>query len=224
MENMAQEELEERNLHNKMAQEDIWLINLEEYIKAGVHIGTRIKTKDTKKFIARVRSDGLAIIDVMKVDERLRLASKLLSRYEPYEILAVGRRETARKPLQMLNKYTGIYVYPKRYPPGLLTNPALDIFKDVEVVIITDPILDRNALLDAYRTGKITIAFVDTNNSLRYIDLAIPGNNRGARSLALLYYILTREYLRNRGILSKKKELPVSYEEFMEVGLEEEEE
>jgi small subunit ribosomal protein S2 len=220
---MAQEELEEGKQH-KMAQENIWLVSLEEYIKAGVHIGTKIKNKQTKKFIARVRSDGLAIIDVMKLDERLRLSTKLLSKYKPYQILAVGRRETARKPLQMLNKYTGINVYPKRYPPGLLTNPALDIFKDVDVVIITDPILDRNALLDAYRTGKITIAFVDTNNSLGYIDIAIPANNRGAKSLALLYYIIAREYLRNRGLLSKREELPVSYEEFMEKGLEEEEE
>jgi small subunit ribosomal protein S2 len=223
MVNMAQEELEERKQY-KMAQENIWLVSLEEYIKVGVHIGTKIKNKQTKKFIARVRSDGLAIIDVMKLDERLRLSTKLLSKYEPYQILAVGRRETARKPLQMLNKYTGINVYPKRYPPGLLTNPALDIFKDVDVVIITDPILDRNALLDAYRTGKITIAFVDTNNSLSYIDIAIPANNRGAKSLALLYYIIAREYLRNRGLLSKKGELPISYEEFMEKGLEEEEE
>ena len=122
----------------------------------------------------------------------------------------------------MLNKYTGINVYPKRYPPGLLTNPALDIFKDVDVVVITDPILDRNALLDAYRTGKTTIAFVDTNNSLSYIDIAIPANNRGAKSLALLYYIIAREYLRNKGLLSKRGELPISYEEFMEKGLEEE--
>jgi small subunit ribosomal protein S2 len=221
MVNMAQEELEERKQY-KMAQENMWLVSLEEYIKAGVHIGTKIKNKQTKKFIARVRSDGLAIIDVIKLDERLRLSAKLLSKYEPYQILAVGRRETTRKPLQMLNKYTGINVYPKRYPPGLLTNPALDIFKDVDVVIITDPILDRNALLDAYRTGKTTIAFVDTNNSLSYIDIAIPANNRGAKSLALLYYIIAREYLRNKGLLSKRGELPISYEEFMEKGLEEE--
>jgi len=221
MVNMAQEELEERKQY-KMAQENMWLVSLEEYIKAGVHIGTKIKNKQTKKFIARVRSDGLAIIDVIKLDERLRLLAKLLSKYEPYQILAVGRRETTRKPLQMLNKYTGINVYPKRYPPGLLTNPALDIFKDVDVVVITDPILDRNALLDAYRTGKTTIAFVDTNNSLSYIDIAIPANNRGAKSLALLYYIIARGYLRNKGLLSKRGELPISYEEFMEKGLEEE--
>ncbi|MGB9674801.1 MAG: 30S ribosomal protein S2, partial [Nanopusillaceae archaeon] len=184
-----------------MAEEKIWLVNLEDYIKAGVHIGTKIKNKETKKFIARVRSDGLAIIDVNKIDERLRLATRLLSKYEPYEILAVGRRETARKPLLMLHKYTGINVYPGRYPPGLLTNTSLEIFKDVEVVIITDPILDKNALLDAYRTGKVIVAFVDTNNSLRYIDLAIPANNRGSRSLALLYYIITREYLSARGLI-----------------------
>lgn len=193
-----------------------WLYPLEEYIKAGVHIGTRIKTKDMKKFIVKVRNDGLAIIDITKTDERLKLATKLLARYEPHEILVVGRRETARKPLIMLNKYTDILVYPRRYPPGLLTNPSLKTYKDVSVVVITDPILDRNALYDAYRTGKLIIALTDTNNTLNYIDLAIPANNRGARSLALIYYLITREYLRNRRLLPKKAELDVGYEAFLE--------
>lgn len=201
-----------------------WLVPLEEYIKAGVHVGTRIKTKDMRKFIAKIKEDGLAILDITKTDERLRLATKLLARYEPNEILVVGRRETARRPIQVLNKYTKILAYPGRYPPGLLTNPNLKDFKDVEVVLITDPILDRNALFDAYRTNKMIIALVDSNNTLNYIDLAIPANNKGARSLALIYYIITREYLRNRGIIPKKAELDVGYEYFMEQLEEEEEE
>lgn len=200
-----------------------WLYPLEEYIKFGVPIGTKIKTKDMKKFIARIRGDGLAIIDVTKTDERIRLAGKLLSYYSPEEIIAVGRRETARRPLMMFNKYTGILVYPGRYPPGMLTNIALKEFKDVKVVIITDPILDKNALLDAYRAGKIIVAIVDTNNSLRYIDLAIPANNRGARSLGLIYYLLAREYLRNKGVIPKREELGGGVEEFISQEEEEEE-
>ncbi len=199
-----------------------WLVPLEEYIKAGVHIGTRIKTKDMKKYIAKIRRDGLAIIDITKTDEKLKVVSRLLSRYEPNEILIVGRRETAKKPLQMVNKYTKILTYPGRYPPGLLTNVSLKDFVDVEVVIVTDPILDKNALLDAYRTGKIIVGLVDTNNTLRYIDLAIPCNNRGAKSLALIYYLLAREYLRNRGIIPKKGELDVPYTAFAEVEIGEE--
>jgi len=201
-----------------------WLVPLEEYIKAGVHIGTKIKTRDMKKFIAKIRGDGLAIIDITKTDERLRVVTKFLSRYEPSEILVVGRRETARKPLQMLNRYTNILTYPKRYPPGLLTNVSLPSFSDVEVVVITDPILDKNALLDAYRTGKVIIGLVDTNNTLRYIDIAVPCNNRGAKSLALIYYLIAREYLRNRGIIPKKGELDVGYTGFIETEKEEEEE
>ena len=199
-----------------------WLVPLEEYIKAGVHIGTRIKTKDMKRYIAKIRRDGLAIIDITKTDEKLKVVSRLLSRYEPNEILIVGRRETAKKPLQMVNKYTKILTYPGRYPPGLLTNVSLKDFVDVEVVIVTDPILDKNALLDAYRTGKIIVGLVDTNNTLRYIDLAIPCNNRGAKSLALIYYLLAREYLRNRGIIPKKGELDVPYTAFAEVEIGEE--
>ncbi|RDD52188.1 30S ribosomal protein S2 [Nanoarchaeota archaeon NZ13-N] len=200
-----------------------WLVPLEEYIKAGVHIGTRIKTRDMKKYIAKVRRDGLAIIDINKTDERLRMVTRFLSRYEPLEILVVGRRETSKRPLQMLNKYTGIITHPGRYPPGLLTNISLSNFSDVEVVVVTDPILDKNALIDAYRTGKIIIGLVDTNNTLRYIDLAIPCNNRGAKSLALIYYLITREYLRNRGVIPKKGELDVGYIAFAETEKEEEE-
>jgi len=199
-----------------------WLVPLEEYIKAGVHVGMRIKTKDMKKFIAKIKEDGLAIIDINKTDERLRLATKMLSKYSPNEILVVGRRETARRPIEMLKKYTGILTYPGRYPPGLLTNVSLKTFKDVEIVFITDPILDKNALLDAYKTGKIIISLVDTNNTLQYIDLAIPANNKGAKSLALIYYIITREYLRSKGIIPKKAELDVPYDYFMEQTIEEE--
>ena len=193
-----------------------WLVPLEEYIKAGVHVGTRIKTKDMRKFVAKIKEDGLAILDITKTDERLRIATKFLSRYNPDEILVVGRRETARRPIKLLSKYTKILAYPGRYQPGLLTNPQLKTFKDVEVVLITDPILDRNALMDAFNTNKIIISLVDTNNTLRYIDLAIPTNNKGAKALALIYYIITREYLRNRGIIPKKAELDIGYEGFIE--------
>jgi len=215
-----------------------WLVPLEEYIKAGVHVGTRIKTKDMQKFIAKIKEDGLAIIDINKIDERLKsatrmlsryspneilVATRMLSRYSPNEILVVGRRETAKRPIEMLHKYTGILTYPGRYPPGLLTNVSLKTFKDVEIVFITDPILDKNALLDAYESGKIIISLVDTNNTLQYIDFAIPANNKGARSLALIYYIITREYLRNRGVIPRKAELDVPYEYFIEQTTEEEE-
>ncbi|MEM4460840.1 MAG: 30S ribosomal protein S2 [Nanopusillaceae archaeon] len=200
-----------------------WLISLEEYIKAGVHIGTKIKTKDMKKYVARIRSDGLAIIDITKTDEKLRILTKFLSKYEPEEILVVGRRETARKPLIMLNKYTKILSYPGRYPPGMLTNISLKNFKDVEVVVVTDPIFDKNALLDAFKTGKIIVGLVDTNNTLKYIDYAVPCNNRGAKSLALIYYLITREYMRNKGLIPRKGDLGVNYLAFAETEIEEEE-
>ncbi len=191
-----------------------WLVPPEEYIKAGVHLGTKVKTKDMQKFISKVRPDGLAIIDIAKTDERLRIVSKFVSKYEPDQILVVGRREVAVKPIIMFSKYTKIKSYPGRYPPGALTNPQLKNYVDPEVVIITDPLLDRNALKDAFETGRIIIAFCDTNNTFEMIDIAIPANNKGARSLALLYWILAREYLRNRGIIPKKGSLDVTWEAF----------
>jgi SSU ribosomal protein S2P len=85
------------------------------------------------------------------------------------------------------------------------------------VVVVTDPRADRQAVVEASRVGVPVVAFADTDNKVDMIDLVIPANNRGRKSLALLYWILTREILRNRNILPPNEDLDVGPEAFMAV-------
>jgi small subunit ribosomal protein S2 len=197
----------------KMA-EDSFLVPTDVYFKAGVHIGTKFKTKYMAPFIYKSRPDGLSVLNVQQIDKRIRMAAKFLSQYAPEDILVVCRRENGWEPVKLFGRITATKIIPGRYPPGILTNPNLSRFIEVRVVVIVDPWPDRNAINDALSIGIPVIGLCDTNNEANYLDLIIPCNNKGRRSLGLIFYLLAREYLREKGQL-KEDELPVKMEEFM---------
>jgi small subunit ribosomal protein S2 len=193
-----------------------FLVATDEYLKSGIHIGTKFKTKYMEKFIYKTRPDGLSVLNLQKIDELLNIAAKFLAQYDPEDILIVGRRESAWKPINLFGKITGVKVFAGRYPPGILTNPNLDSFIEVKVLLVVDSGPDRNAVIDAIKMGIPVIAICDTNNQSNNIDLVVPSNNKGKKSLGLFFWILTREYLRNRGILKKDQELKEKVEDFTE--------
>lgn len=188
----------------------------DQYLKSGIHIGTKFKTKYMEQFIYKTRSDGLSILNLQKIDERIRVASNFLAQYAPEDILIVSRRENGWKPLRMFGKVTGIKVITGRYPPGMLTNPSLEIYSESKIVLVTDSWPDRNVILDSNKVGIPVIALCDTNNQSNNIDLVLPCNNKGKKSLGLLFYILAREYLKNKGIIQKDEEFKATIEDFTE--------
>jgi len=196
-----------------MANEKL-LVESDVYLKAGIHIGTKFRTKDMMPFIFKKRPDGLAIMNLQLIDKRIKEAAKILSQYDPEDILVVGRRENAWRALKKFGKHTGIDVFAGRYPPGALTNPNLDNYIEKKIVIITDPWPDRNVIKDALKVGIFVIAFCDTNNVFNGIDYIIPTNNKGRKSLGVVYYLLAREYLRNKNLLGSEQELDESIEAF----------
>ena len=196
--------------------EEKFLVPTEEYLKSGIHIGTKFKTRYMEKFIYKTRPDGLSVLNLQKIDERLNIAAKFLAQYNPEDILVVGRRESAWKPLKMFNKVIGARVFAGRYPPGILTNPRLDNYIEAKVLLAVDSGPDRNAVVDSVKMGIPIVAICDTNNPSNNIDLVVPSNNKGKKSLGLFFWILAREYLRNRGILKKNEELKEKVEDFTE--------
>jgi len=198
-----------------MAEEE-FLVPTDEYLKSGIHIGTKFKTKYMENFIYKTRPDGLSVLNLQKIDERLNIAARFLAQYDPQDILIVGRRESAWKPITMFGKITGTKVFAGRYPPGILTNPNLDNYIEVKVLLVVDVGPDRNVVADALKMGIPIIAICDTNNQANNIDLVIPSNNKGKKSLGLFFWILAREYLRNRGILKKNEDLKEKIEDFTE--------
>ena len=192
------------------------LIELDKYLKAGVHIGTKFRTKYMSKFIYKVRTDGLAILNLQKIDERIKVAINFISQYNPEDILVIGRRENGWKAIKAFSMYTVIRSVTGRYPPGMLTNPDLEIFTEAKLLLVADPWPDKNAVLDAARMGVPVIGICDTNNESNYIDLVVPCNNKGKKSLGLLFYLLAMGYLKNKEIIKTDKDIKFTLDEFSE--------
>jgi len=190
------------------------IVPLRMYIKYGSHIGTNKKTKDMEKFIFK-RKGGVYLINVLKTDERTRLAAKILANYQPEEVAVFGNRLYAQKPVIKMAEWTKFKPYPGRFVPGTLTNPELSTFVEPEIILISDPIKERQVLKEATLMGIPVIALCDTNNTLTNIDFAIPINNKGRKSLALIYWLLTNQILRERGDLEEDKTIKETPEDFM---------
>lgn len=198
----------------KQDSEKKMLISEETYMTSGVHIGTRQKTSDIKDFIYKVRNDGLYIIDVKKTDERIKEAAKFLAKYDPIKVMVVSVRQYGQKPIKKLGEFTGMLTLEGRFRPGILTNPNSKDFFEPEIILLTDPLADIQALHEAENIGIPVIALCDTNNETKNIDLVIPTNNKGRRALALIYWLLTKEILKERGKIKSDEEFSATLEDF----------
>lgn len=176
------------------------LIPVEDYLAAGIHIGTQQKSKDMKKFIYRVRGDGLYIIDIRETDERIKTVAKFLSQFNPSNILVVTSRQYGQYPAKKFADAIGGIAKTARFIPGTLTNQNLSGYIEPEVVFITDPIGDAQVVKEAVQSGIPVVGLCDTNNMTQFMDLVIPTNNKGRKALSMIYFLLTREILRIRGV------------------------
>lgn len=190
------------------------LIPEDVYLTSGVHIGTQQKSADMKDFIFKVRSDGLYVLDVKKTDERIRVAAKFMSRFSPDRVLVVSARQYGQKPAKTFAKAIGAPVVAGRFVPGSLTNPILPSFAEPDVVLVTDPAADDQALSEALSVGVPIVAICDANNETRDVDLVIPSNNKGRRALATIYWLLTREVQKGRGVIQSDDDFKMTVEDF----------
>ena len=175
------------------------LIPVEDYLSAGVHIGTQQKTKDMERFIHRVRDDGLYVLDVSTTDGRIRTAADFLANYDPEQILVTSSRQYGRFPAEKFADAVGARARTGRFIPGTLTNPDYAGYIEPDVVVVTDPIGDAQAVKEAITVGIPVIAMCDSNNQLSNVDLVIPTNNKGRRALSVVYWLLANETLDRRG-------------------------
>ncbi len=195
----VEDKTETKENSSKVSNDDSNLmVPLENYLKAGLHIGTKFRTKYMDKFIYKVRTDGLTVLNVQAIDERIKVVAEFVSRYAPEDIVVVGKRENGWRAIKLFAKVTGIKAYAGRYNPGILTNPNLEDFHEAKLIIVADPWPDKDALKDAAKVGAITLALCDSNNDSTYVDLVLPCNNKGRKSLGLVFWMLAREYMKVR--------------------------
>lgn len=193
-------------------------------LSAGIHIGTRMKTLDMEQFIYRVRPDGLFVLDVKRTDERIRVAGKFLARFEPSKVAAVATRLYAQEPVSKFCEVTGATPVAGRFIPGLLSNPLHPDRIEPEVLIVSDPKADTQAVKEAASVGIPVVALCSTDSEFTGVDLVIPTNNKGRRALAVIYWLMARQVLRERGELPSDKDLPLTVDDFeAKIAREEEE-
>ncbi len=176
-------------------------------LEAGVHIGTKLKTNDMKEFVFKRRDDGLYILDLRKTAERLLAAAKLIAKYPPEDVLVVASRVYSSGPASKFSTLTGIPIVKGRFVPGTMTNLTSKNFKEPRLILVCDPKGEREAISESAQNGVPVIALCDTDNETKYIDLVVPINNKGRRSLALVFYVLSRELMLSQGKIS-------AYDEF----------
>jgi len=183
---------------------DDLLLPQEILLSAGVHIGTRIKTKDMEPFIYKVRPDGLFVLDMEQMNERIKTVAKFLSRMDLSKICVASSKRYGVNPVDQFCNVLGCRSYTGRFTSGSFTNPEYDDFFEPQAVIVTDSLADQQIVEEASQAGVPVVALCSTDNSLKNIDLVIPVNNKGRRSLAIVFWLLARE------ILSEKGQLPTS--------------
>lgn len=190
------------------------LLPQDDLLSAGIHIGTRVKTKDMRPFIYRVRGDGLFVLDLKKTDERIRAAAKFLARFEPSKIAVAAARLYAREPVAKFCEMVGATPITGRFIPGMLLNPIYPKRIEPDVMLVSDPRADLQAVKEATSMGIPVMALCSTDNDFSYLDLIIPTNNKGRRALAVIYWLLARQVLRERGEIPPDGDIPLSIEDF----------
>jgi len=194
--------------------EEELLLPQDTLLSAGVHIGTRMRTKDMEQFIYRVRADGLFVLDVKKTDERIRVAAKFLARFEPSKIVAVAGRLYGQSPVEKFCQVIGATPIVGRFIPGMLSNPLYPKRLEPNVIIVSDPKADVQAVKEAANIGIPLVALCSTDNDFSFVDLVIPTNNKGRRALAVIYWLLARQILRERGEIPADGDPIQSIEDF----------
>lgn len=198
-------------------QEDL-LVEREEYLSNGVHIGTKAQHKDMEKYIFHVKKNQLAVLNLEKTDERIRDAAKFLANYESDDILVVARKPEAELPLVKFTEATGTERIAGRFTPGTLTNPRSADFIEPKVVVVSDPEEDAQAINEAIDAKVPVVAIADSANTLQDVDLTIPANNKSGNSLGTVFYLLAQQLMEESG-----DEFDYEFEDFRPETEEEEE-
>lgn len=186
----------------------------DEYLTSGVHIGTQHKTADMKPYIFRVRNDGLFVLDVAKTDAAIRAAAKKIASYDAKRVMFVSQRQYGQKPVKEAALAVGANAIAGRFMPGTMTNPLVSGFTEPDLLVLTDPLGDAQAMREAMNIKIPIIGLVDTNNEVKDLDHVIPANNKGRRSLALVYWLLAREILVARGELADRAAFTKTVDDF----------
>nr|XP_037286768.1 40S ribosomal protein SA-like isoform X1 [Rhipicephalus microplus] len=170
------------------------------FLAAKTHLGTTNLDFQMKEYCFKRRSDGIHLINLKKTWEKLLLAARAIVAIEnPAEVCAISSRAYGQRAVLKFASFTGATPIAGRFTPGTFTNQIQAAFREPRLLVVCDPRADHQPITEASYVNLPVIAFCNTDASLRYVDIAIPCNNKSQHSIGLLWWMLTREVLRMRG-------------------------
>jgi small subunit ribosomal protein S2 len=185
-----------------------------EYLEVGMHIGTKTKTPGMSRFIYKVREDGLYLLNLQTIDERIKVAGKMLARYDPDKIVITASRIYAIAAAEKFAEITKTRFIKGRVMPGLFTNPNRDDYLEPDILLVSDTRNERQAIREAKKMNIPVISLCDTDNWVKFVDMIIPCNNKGRKSLAMIYYILAKEFMKEKGLITSENKFNYTVSDF----------
>ena len=200
---------------NKMQSQGRTLVNVDLYLKNGIHIGTKYKNGPMRKFVFKSRNDKINVMDVQVIDKRIKIAIDFISKYEPTDVVFISRKKYALPGVKILEQAFGYKSKLNRFIPGTFTNPESEHFIEPKLVFIADPNVDRQAIVESTKANIPIVALCTTSSNTRNVDLIIPYNNKGRKSVALFFWLLIRELELKNGIIRSDKDFAYSIDDLV---------
>ena len=183
-------------------------------LSTGIRVGTAVKTKFMVPFITKASPEGLYLIDLDITLARIQTATKFINRVNIQDVIVCSGKEYANTPIEKFCELTGAIPMLGRFMPGTLTNPSLPYYIEPKLVLISDPQVDAQAITEATNAGIPVIGISNTDNVTSKVDLIIPANNRGRKSLATTYWLLARGILIEKGKLKDDEQMQYEIDDF----------
>jgi len=166
-------------------------------LTTGIRVGTTVKTKSMQQFITQANPEGLYLLDLDITLDRIQTAARFIKKFDIKKVIVYSGRSYATTPIEKFCELTGAEKMLGRFMPGTLTNPSLPYYSEPKLIIVSDPQVDAQAITEATNAGIPIIGIANTDNVTSKLDLVIPANNRGRKSLATIYWLLAREILQD---------------------------
>jgi len=173
-------------------------------LAATTHIGSDNSETTMEQYIFKKRKDGINVINLRKTWEKLILAARAIAAVEnPQDVFVVASRPYAQRAVLKFARYVGCSSIAGRFTPGAFTNQIQAAFREPRLLLISDPRADHQPVTEGSYANIPVMAFCNVDSPTKFIDIAVPCNNKSPQSLGLMWWMLAREVLRLRGSISR---------------------